>query len=129
VPIVDLDFDEGRWFRGRFQSKLGRPSENDGAGIIAPWGLRHIEQLVAAIEDDKVALPELAWSILRLIVAQLNDMQAKVRQIEARLAQWHPWCKRARRFCGPGEQPSGNSKRSEARAGRIDRVYTKSLRI
>jgi transposase len=31
----------------------------------------------------------LARSILRLIVAQLNDTQAKVRQIEARLAQWH----------------------------------------
>lgn len=37
----------------------------------------------------KLACPELARSILRLIVAQLDDTQAKVRQIEARLARWH----------------------------------------
>ena len=40
-------------------------------------------------KTTKPALPELARSILRLIVGQLNDTQAKVRQIEARLAQWH----------------------------------------
>jgi transposase len=58
-------------------------------GIIAPQGLRHVECLIAAIEENKAGLPELARSILRLIVAQLDDTQAKVRQIEARLAQWH----------------------------------------
>ena len=57
-------------------------------GVVAPQGLRHVECLVAAIEED-ADLPALARSILRLIVAQLNDTQAKVRQIEARLAQWH----------------------------------------
>jgi transposase len=58
-------------------------------GVIAPQGLRHVERLVAAIEEDSPALPELARSILRLVVAQLNDTQAKVRQIEAKLAKWH----------------------------------------
>jgi transposase len=58
-------------------------------GIIAPQGLRHIERLAGAIEEDSPALPELARSILRLVVAQLNDTQAKVRQIEAKLAEWH----------------------------------------
>ena len=58
-------------------------------GVIAPQGLRHVEQLVEAIEENKVGLPELARSILRFIVAQLNDTQAKIRQIEAQLAQWH----------------------------------------
>lgn len=58
-------------------------------GIIAPQGLRHVERLIAAIEDDEAAVPGLARSILRLVVAQLNDTQAKVREIEARLAQWH----------------------------------------
>jgi transposase len=48
-------------------------------GVIAPQGLRHIEQLVAAIEENHVSLPEQARVILRLIVAQLNDSQAKVR--------------------------------------------------
>lgn len=58
-------------------------------GIIAPQGLRHVERLAATIEADSPALPELARSILRLVVAQLNDAQAKVRQIEAKLAKWH----------------------------------------
>ena len=58
-------------------------------GVVAPQGLRHVEHLVAAIEENKAGLPELARSILRLIVAQLDDTQAKIRQIEARLAQWH----------------------------------------
>ena len=58
-------------------------------GIIAPQGLRHIERLAGAIEEDSPALPELARSILRLVVAQLKDTQAKVREIEAKLAQWH----------------------------------------
>jgi transposase len=58
-------------------------------GIIAPQGRRHVERLAGAIEEDSPALPELARSILRLVVAQLNDTQAKVRQIEAKLAKWH----------------------------------------
>jgi transposase len=58
-------------------------------GIIAPQGLRHVERLAGAIEEDSPALPELARSILRLVVAQLNDTQAKVRQIEAKLTKWH----------------------------------------
>jgi transposase len=58
-------------------------------GVIAPQGLRHVERLVAAIEEDNAALPELARSILRLVVTQLNDTQAKVRQIEMKLARWH----------------------------------------
>ena len=58
-------------------------------GVIAPQGLRHVEQLIAAIDADDLALPELARSVLRLIAAQLSDTQAKVRQIEAKLAKWH----------------------------------------
>jgi transposase len=58
-------------------------------GIIAPQGLRHVERLAGAIEEDSPALPELARSILRLVVAQLSDTQAKVRQIEAKLAKGH----------------------------------------
>ncbi|HXN89821.1 MAG TPA: transposase [Methylocella sp.] len=60
-----------------------------GFGVIAPRGLRHVEQLIAAIDADDLALPELARAILRLVVAQLNDTQAKIRQLEAKLAKWH----------------------------------------
>jgi transposase len=58
-------------------------------GVIAPQGLRHVERLVGAIEQESPALPDLARSILRLVVAQLNDTQAKVQHIEAKLAKWH----------------------------------------
>jgi transposase len=58
-------------------------------GVVAPQGLRHVEGLVASIEDNRAGLPELARSIPRLIVTRLDDTQAKIRQIGARLAQWH----------------------------------------
>jgi transposase len=58
-------------------------------GVIALQGLAQVEELIAAIEENKVGLPELARSILQLIAAQLKDTQAKIGQIEARLAQWH----------------------------------------
>jgi transposase len=58
-------------------------------GIIAPQGARHVGQLIVAIEAESTALPELARSILQLIVAQLNDTQAKIQQVEAKLVRWH----------------------------------------
>ena len=58
-------------------------------GIVAPQGLRHVEQLKGAIDEDRLAVPDIARSMLRLVVAQLNDTQEKVKEIEARLAQWH----------------------------------------
>ncbi|MDQ6703178.1 MAG: IS110 family transposase [Pseudomonadota bacterium] len=57
-------------------------------GLIAPQGLAHVERLVAAIDDEQ-PLPELARSILRLVVTQLNDTQAKIWQLEAKRAKWH----------------------------------------
>ena len=43
-------------------------------------------------------LPALARSILRLIAAQLNDTQAKMRLIEAQLAKWHRQSEISRRL-------------------------------
>jgi transposase len=45
--------------------------------VIAPPGLRHVEQLIVVIEAESTALPELARSILRSIVRELNDALAK----------------------------------------------------
>ena len=67
-------------------------------GVIAPQGPRHIEQLVKAIEENTAGLPELARSILRLIVAQLSDTQAKISQVEARLAKWRRGSEVSRRL-------------------------------
>ena len=58
-------------------------------GIIAPQGLRHVEMLTKAIAHEQERLPELARSILQMIVDQLNDTMARVRDIELRLAKWH----------------------------------------
>ena len=58
-------------------------------GVIAPQGLRHVEQLVAAIEANKHGSAGTGAVDPAADRGQLNDTQAKVRQIEARLAQWH----------------------------------------
>ena len=59
-------------------------------GIIAPQGLRHVENS----DDDNCCIkrsgcPNWRSRSCRLIVDQLNGMMARVREIEARLAKWH----------------------------------------
>jgi len=58
-------------------------------GIIAPQGLRHVELLTEQVAHEQERLPELARSILQLIVDQLHDTMVRVREIETRLAKWH----------------------------------------
>ncbi len=58
-------------------------------GIIAPQGLRNVEDLVGELAHEQGRLPELARSILQMVVAQLNDTMARVHDIEVRLAKWH----------------------------------------
>ena len=86
-------------------------------GFIAAKGLVHVEELVEAIEDDETPIPDLALSILRIIVAQLKDTDAKVRELEAKLAQWHRdgdlVCETHRRFFPPTRRIGGTS-RSES---------------
>ena len=45
-------------------------------GIIAPQGLRHVELLTKEVAHEQERLPELARSILQLIVDQLHDTMA-----------------------------------------------------
>jgi transposase len=58
-------------------------------GIIAPHGLRNVELLTKEVAHKQGRLPELARSILQLIVDQLHDTMARVREIEVRLTKWH----------------------------------------
>lgn len=58
-------------------------------GIIAPQGLRHVEDLAAEIAREQSRLPELARSILQMMVDQLRDTMARVQQIEIQLLRWH----------------------------------------
>jgi transposase len=58
-------------------------------GIIAPQGLRNVDDLAAELAHEQDRLPELARSILQMVVAQLNDTMARVHEIEVQLAKWH----------------------------------------
>src|SRR5271165_7143107 len=58
-------------------------------GIIAPQGLRHVDALTAEVAGEQERLPELARSILQMVVDQLQDTMVRVREIELRLARWH----------------------------------------
>jgi transposase len=58
-------------------------------GIIAPQGLRNVEDLTKIIAHEGERLPGLARSILQTVVDQLTDTMVRVREIEKRLAQWH----------------------------------------
>jgi transposase len=58
-------------------------------GIIAPQGLRHVDDLADEIAREQGRIPELARSILQTIVDQLRDTMARVHEIETRLARWH----------------------------------------
>src|SRR6201994_2135958 len=61
-------------------------------GIIAPQGLRNVEDLTKIIAHEGERLPGLARSILQALVDQSTDTMVRVREIENRLAQWHRQC-------------------------------------
>jgi transposase len=58
-------------------------------GIIAPQGLRHVADLTKIIAHQGEQLPALARPILQVVVDQLNETNARIRDIEARLTKWH----------------------------------------
>jgi transposase len=58
-------------------------------GAVAPQGLRHVEELANRIAQEQTRLPELARSILQMIVDQLRDTMSRVHEIEVRLTRWH----------------------------------------
>ncbi len=58
-------------------------------GIIAPQGLRHVADLTKLVAHQRERLPALARPILQIVVDQLNETNAQIRNIEARLTKWH----------------------------------------
>jgi transposase len=58
-------------------------------GIIAPQGLRNVADLTKIIAHEGERLPALARPILQTVVDQLNETNARAREIEAGLAKWH----------------------------------------
>src|SRR5262249_30853338 len=59
-------------------------------GIIAPQGLRNVGRLIAIVRDeDDARLPELARQVLRVLAAQIEQLEAAVSAIEKQLVDWH----------------------------------------
>ena len=56
-------------------------------GIVAAKGLFHVAKLVAAIEDDRSGIPEMARPILRLLVEQLRSLDERVALLDRELAR------------------------------------------
>jgi transposase len=52
-------------------------------GVIAPQGLPSVPKFIELTEKARgTALPELAWRCIRLILAQLEDVHARIGQVE-----------------------------------------------
>ena len=49
-------------------------------GVIAPQGLRNVEDLIQGLALEQSKLPELARPILRMVVDQLHDTMARVQR-------------------------------------------------
>jgi transposase len=58
-------------------------------GIIAPQGIRHVEDLITILAHQEERLPALARAILQTVVDQLSETMSRIQQIEAQLAKWH----------------------------------------
>lgn len=56
-------------------------------GMVVAQGPFHVCKLVAAIEDDRSAIPETARPILRLLVEQLRSLDERVALLDREIAQ------------------------------------------
>jgi transposase len=76
-------------------------------GIVAPKGLNRIEPMLARIAGDET-VPELAREVFADLGREFAGLQARIRQIEARLMAWHRQDERSRRLTAiPGVGPIG----------------------
>jgi transposase len=70
-------------------------------GIIAPQGLPSVPKLREGAEKARgAALPELAWRCVRLITAQLEEVQVRVAEAEQEILAWHRTNEVSQRPCG-----------------------------
>src|SRR5205814_4641517 len=56
-------------------------------GICEPQGVRHVGRLRAHLDEDTV--PEPGREVLRLLVAQLVELEKRVTAIDAKIRGWH----------------------------------------
>ena len=56
-------------------------------GVVVASGTAHIERLFERLEDPLVPLPEVGRSVLRVLVAFLKDLQAKLAELDVEIAR------------------------------------------
>ena len=66
-------------------------------GLVAPKGLAHLEPLLARIEQD-AALPLLVRELFVMLAGQYRHASAQLREIDARLLQYHRASQQSRRL-------------------------------
>ena len=68
-------------------------------GIVAPQGSRNVAKLVAVVADeDERRVPGLVRAALGAIIGQLQDLQVRLRAIEAAIVAWHRTSEASRRL-------------------------------
>jgi len=58
-------------------------------GIVVYRRARDIDRLLALLADSQSCLPRLAREMLSILAAQLREIEARVRVVEAELMAWH----------------------------------------
>jgi transposase len=58
-------------------------------GIVARQGLKAVRELARMVDDTRQPLPDTVRSALRALVAQLDEVEERIREIEAQLLAWH----------------------------------------
>ena len=75
-------------------------------GIIAPQGISRVGYLVAALMGEETEIPALARQALGELVAELDTLGSRVKQIEAAILAWHKDNEASRRLATiPGIGP------------------------
>jgi transposase len=76
-------------------------------GIVAPLGVRRVEELVAVVRDEADdRLPPEARLAMTVVAGQLDDLQRRIRDLERAILRWHRQNEASRRLASiPGVGP------------------------
>ena len=76
-------------------------------GIVAPLGVRRVEELVAVVRDEADdRLPPEARLAMTTVAGQLDDLQRRIRDLERAILRWHRQNEASRRLASiPGVGP------------------------
>ncbi len=68
-------------------------------GIVAAQGLRKLQSLIAILQDETdTRIPEAARYVLSVLVAQMRDLNRRIKALEGQLLAWHRTNKESRQL-------------------------------